>query len=92
MSHEFKVVLDGIDLADDQVEQLDIAVQQAVLQSLATLDMPCGVGVEFPCNTGIHGIIIRNDPFKRGPSDGGDGGDPEKVVDAGSPSTLGGER
>jgi hypothetical protein len=83
MSHEFKVVLDGIDLADDQVAQLDTAVQQAVLQSLATLDVPRGVGVEFPGDTGIHGIIIYNDGLKRVPAGSGDDGDPTKVVDAG---------
>jgi hypothetical protein len=62
VSHEFKVVLDGIDLQDEQVKQLDTAIQQAVLHSLATLDVPCGLGVQFPCQTGIHGIIIHPHP------------------------------
>ena len=34
MSHEFKVVLDGIDLDEDQVSQVNRAVQQAVMHSL----------------------------------------------------------
>ncbi len=89
MSHEFKVVLDGIDLEDDQVKQLDTAVQQAVLQSLATLDVPCGLGVEFPCKGGPRGIIIKPNPFTHGP---GEAGGPSELGDAGSPPSRGDER
>lgn len=62
MSHEFKVDLDGIDLAEEQVQQVDKAVRQAVLKSLATLNIPCHVGVEFPLGE-VHGIIIRHPPY-----------------------------
>ena len=47
MSHEFKVLLDGIDLEDEQVSQINGAVQQAVMHSLATLDIPSSIGIQL---------------------------------------------
>jgi hypothetical protein len=64
MSHEFKVVLDGIDLPDRDVQALNRAVQHAVMEALASLQIPERVCVHFPpCGPeGICGIIIRHDP------------------------------
>jgi hypothetical protein len=65
MSHEFKVLLDGIDLEEDQVSQINRAVQQAVMHSLATLDVPGSLGIQFADGPRsprlpqrIYGIII----------------------------------
>ena len=65
MSHEFKVMLDGIDLEEEQVSQINVAVQQAVMHSLATLDVPGSLGIQFADGPRsprlphkIYGIII----------------------------------
>lgn len=65
MSHEFKVVLDGIDLEEGQVNQINKAVQQAVMHSLAAVDVPATIGIQLAdgpnslrCPHRIYGIII----------------------------------
>jgi len=65
MSHEFKVLLDGIDLEEDQVSQINRAVQQAVMHSLATLEVPASLGIQLADGPNsprlkqkIFGIII----------------------------------
>jgi hypothetical protein len=65
VSHEFKVILDEIDLEENQVNQINKAVQQAVMHSLAALDVPASLGVQFADGPNsprlphqIYGIII----------------------------------
>jgi hypothetical protein len=66
MSHEFQVLLDGIDLDEDQVSQINKAVQQAVLHSVAMLDIPSTIGVQLADGPNsrrlpphkIYGIIL----------------------------------
>jgi hypothetical protein len=62
MSHEFKVVLDGIDLSDDDVEVVNRAVQMAVMGALQSVTVPDDLCLNFPrgCgHGGICGIVVR---------------------------------
>lgn len=55
--HEFRVTLSGLDLAPDHIERINNAVKTAVMTELASLDLPHGIGIEFP-RPPILGIII----------------------------------
>lgn len=47
-SHEFRVVIEGIELSDEHVQRLNRAMQSAALQELAKLPIEVDFGVRIP--------------------------------------------
>lgn len=69
--HEFRVVVDGIELADDALHRINAAVQKAVTVELAGLDLKGDFRVRFPSGLprppwwGIWIDPIRPDQLER---------------------------
>jgi hypothetical protein len=63
--HEFRVVIDGIDLKPETVDEVNRAVQKIVLQQLANMDTHGDLMVRLPMATegngggGTSGVEIR---------------------------------
>ena len=55
--HEFQVSLSGVELAPEHIEQINRAVQRAVLTELGGLNLEGSYGIRFP-RPPIWGFIL----------------------------------
>ena len=60
--HEFKAVIEGIDLSTDTMDRINRAVQKAVLSELANIDLLGSMALDIPSDgpdNGNNGIELR---------------------------------